>query len=146
MTLNVTISDAYPIPAITSTLSSLGKAKYFTTLDLTSGFYQIHMKESDIPKTAFSTLNGKYELIHLPIGLKNSPAIFQGIIDDVLKRTWLRVNPEKTQFLSTKVEFLGYVVTSNGINADEKKVEAIHEREGVKKFPRHDILVYKINP
>jgi len=57
----VTISDSYPIPDITSSLSSLGKA-----LDLTSGFHQIHMKESDIPKTAFSTPNRKYEFLHLP--------------------------------------------------------------------------------
>ena len=81
----VTISDTYPIPDINSTLASLGKAKYFTTLDLTSGFHQIPMKESDIPKTAFSTLNGKYEFLRLPFGLKNAPSIFQRMIDDVLK-------------------------------------------------------------
>jgi len=81
----VTISDTYPIPDITSTtLSSLGEAKLFTTLDLTSGFHQNHMKEFDIPKTAFSTLNGKYEFLRLPFGLKNAPAVFQRMIDDVL--------------------------------------------------------------
>lgn len=82
---SVTISDTYPIPDINSTLASLGKAKYFTTLDLTSGFHQIPMKDSDIPKTAFSTLNGKYEFLRLPFGLKNAPSIFQRMIDDVLK-------------------------------------------------------------
>jgi len=49
----VTISDTYPIPDITSTLSSLGEEKLFTTLDLTSGFHQIHMKESTYPKRHF---------------------------------------------------------------------------------------------
>lgn len=48
----VTISDTYPIPDINSTLTSLSREKYFTTLDLTSGFHQILMKESYIPKTA----------------------------------------------------------------------------------------------
>lgn len=56
----VTIVDAYPIPDITKTLTSFKKSKLFTTIDLTSGFHQIKMKESDIPKTPFSTSNGKY--------------------------------------------------------------------------------------
>lgn len=82
---SVTIPDTYPIPDITSTLASLGKAKYFTTIDLTSGFHQIAMKPKDIPKTAFSTANGKFEFLRLPFGLKNAPAIFQRMIDDVLR-------------------------------------------------------------
>jgi len=81
----VTIADTYPIPDINSILASLGMAKYFTTLDLTSGFHQIYMLESDTPKTAFSTLNGKYEFLRLPFGLKSAPAAFQRMIDDVLK-------------------------------------------------------------
>jgi len=81
----VTIADTYPIPDINSILASLGMAKYFTTLDLTSGFHQIYMLESDTPKTAFSTLNGKYEFLRLPFGLKNDPAVFLRMIDDVLR-------------------------------------------------------------
>jgi len=81
----VTIADTYPIPDINSILASLGKAKYFTTLDLTSGFHKIYMLESDTPKTAFSTLNGKYEFLRLPFGLKNDPAVFLRMIDDVLR-------------------------------------------------------------
>lgn len=80
----VTIADAYPIPEINSTLSNLGESKYFTTLDLTSGFHQIKMREKDIEKTAFSTNNGKFEFLRLPFGLKNAPAIFQRMMNDVL--------------------------------------------------------------
>jgi len=53
----VTIADTYPVPDINSVLVSLGKAKFFTTLDLTSGLHQIYTLESDTPKTGFSTLN-----------------------------------------------------------------------------------------
>ena len=137
-----TVSDTYPIPDINNTLASLGDARYFTTLDLTSGFHQIAMNEKDIPKTAFSTMNGKFEFLRLPFGLKNAPAIFQRMIDDVLKeligKVWdietvflklheagLKVNLEKTHFLDTSVEFLGFLVTSDGILPNPNKVKAI---------------------
>lgn len=80
-----TISDKYPIPDTNVILSNLGKSKYFSTIDLESGFHQILMKESDIQKTSFSVNNGKYEYIRLPFGLKNAPSIFQRAMDDILK-------------------------------------------------------------
>lgn len=159
----VTVSDKYPIPDINFTLASLGNAKFFTTIDLTSGFHQIRMSPSDVPKTAFSTMNGKYEFLRLPFGLKNAPAIFQRMIDDVLKEyigkicyvyiddiivfgpneeetlenietifgrldeANLKVNIEKTHFMQTEVEFLGYVVSADGIKTDPKKVKAVQE-------------------
>lgn len=81
----VTIDDKYPIPNISVILSNLGEAKYFTTLDLKSGFHQIELLEGDREKTAFSINNGKYEFCRLPFGLKNAPSIFQRAIDDVLR-------------------------------------------------------------
>ena len=80
-----TIDDKYPIPNIVSILSNLGKAQYFTTLDLKSGFHQILLAENDREKAAFSVRNGKYEFCRLPFGLKNAPSIFQRAIDDVLR-------------------------------------------------------------
>lgn len=80
-----TVDDKYPIPNIVAILSNLGKAKYFTTLDLKSGFHQILLAEKDREKTAFSVGNGKYEFCRLPFGLKNAPGIFQRAIDDVLR-------------------------------------------------------------
>lgn len=80
-----TIPDRYPIPDPTVILANLGKSKFFTTLDLKSGFHQIILQEKDRQKTAFSVNNGKYEFCRLPFGLKNAPSIFQRAIDDVLR-------------------------------------------------------------
>jgi len=70
-----TTDDNYPIPSISTILSNMGEAQYFTTLDLKSGFHQIELAERDREKTAFSVNNGKYEFCRLPFGLKNAPSI-----------------------------------------------------------------------
>ena len=80
-----TISDAYPLPNIIDILDQLRQAQYFSTFDLDSGFHQIPMDPRDRPKTAFSTLNGHYEYARKPFGLKNAPATFQRLMDNVLR-------------------------------------------------------------
>ncbi len=81
----VTIDDKFPIPHIETILSKLGRAQYFTTLDLAKGFHQVLIKEEDRPKTAFSTPQGHFEFIRMPFGLKNAPATFQRLMNSVLR-------------------------------------------------------------
>ena len=81
---NQTIDDKYPLPNITNILDSLGKATYFSTIDLASGFHQIEISPQDIPKTGFSVESGHYEFVRMPFGLKNAPSTFQRIMDNVL--------------------------------------------------------------
>ena len=80
-----TISDAYPLPNIIDILDQLGPTQYFSTFNLASGFHQIPMDPRDRPKTAFSTLNGHYEYARMPFELKNAPATFQRLMDNVLR-------------------------------------------------------------
>ena len=80
-----TIRNAYPLPRIQDCLDRLGKAKHCTTLDLTSGYWQVLVAEKDIQKTAFNTRYGKYEFLVMPFGLTNAPATFQTLMNQVLR-------------------------------------------------------------
>ena len=79
-----TVRDVYPLPRITDTLHLLGGKRYFTSLDLLSGFFQIPLTEEAKLKTAFITPSGLYQFRVLAMGLANAPATFQRAMDQVL--------------------------------------------------------------
>lgn len=81
---SVTVRDVYPIPRIDDTLDQLQMAKYFTSLDLKSGFWQIELDDESRPKTAFITHAGLFQFKVMPFGLTNAPATFQRLMDLVL--------------------------------------------------------------
>ena len=80
----VTRKDAYPLPRITETLDTLSNAEWFCTMDLASGYWQINMKESAKPMTAFTTRKGFFQFNVMPFGLSNAPATFQRLMERVL--------------------------------------------------------------
>src|SRR5687768_17855995 len=73
----MTIADSYPMVRIDETLDQLGKAKYFSKLDMVEGYYQIPLQEDSKPYTGFATRSGFYQWKYLPMGFKNAGAAFQ---------------------------------------------------------------------
>ena len=156
----ITVKNSFPLPLIDDMLTLLGKAKYFSSLDLKSGYWQVLMDENDKEKTAFACHKGLFEFNVMPFGLSNAPAIFQELmsvvlqdlssfavayLDDILifsptiddhlnhintvfqrlRMHGLRLKLKKCSFLQSETNYLGFVIDSQGIKPDPKKVEAI---------------------
>ena len=79
-----TINDAFPLPRIEDSFDLLSGAKFFSTLDLGSGYYQIAMAPEDQEKTAFSCPYGSFHYLRMPQGLKSAPATFQRLMQVTL--------------------------------------------------------------
>ena len=80
-----TDKDTYPLPNLEGNLAALGKANWFTTLDLLQGFHQIEVDEEHKHKTAFTTKFGQFQFARMPMGLTSSPGTFMRIVDATLR-------------------------------------------------------------
>ncbi|KAL0361047.1 UNVERIFIED_CONTAM: Retrovirus-related Pol polyprotein from transposon.6 [Sesamum radiatum] len=155
----LTIKHNVPIPVIDELLDELHGAKYFSKIDLRSCYFQIRMKQEDIPKTSFITHSGHYEFLVMPFGLCNAPSTFQApmnhifelylikfvlvFFDDILvySKEWglhlthlrkvlsllrqhqLYAKQRKCSFAQQQVDYLGHVISVNGVSTDPQKVE-----------------------
>ena len=160
---DITVKDAYPLPLIDQSLDHLAGAKWFSTLDLFSGYWQVTVNPNDRPKTAFATRHGLYEFSVMPFGLCNAPATFERLMERVLSglqfdiclvylddiivtaRTFdeminnlskvfdrlsaagFKLKAKKCDLFARKVEYLGHVITEDGIATSASKTKAIDE-------------------
>ncbi|KAI3371920.1 hypothetical protein L3Q82_006793 [Scortum barcoo] len=82
---NITVKNKYPLPLIDSAFTPLQGATIFTKLDLHNAYHLVRIREGDEWKTAFNTPLGHFEYLVMPFGLTNAPAVFQALINDVLR-------------------------------------------------------------
>ena len=80
----ITRKDAYSLPRVDDSLEALSGSRWFSTLDLLSGYWQVEIEEWNQPKTAFTTGDRRFEFIVIPFGLCNAPAVFQKWMELVL--------------------------------------------------------------
>ena len=159
----VTVPGTFPLPRIDDLLDQLGQSRFFSTLDLASGYWQIHPDSRK--KTAFVTPQGLFEFRVMPFGLTNAPSVFQRLmqkvlaglnpedgpdfvvvyIDDILvfsrtleehlehlrmvierlEEAQLKLKPVKCQFIRKEVDYLGHVLTPEGLKVNSRLVEAV---------------------
>ena len=166
----------FPLPNIQDLLLKLEGFQWATALDLNMGYYHIELTPNSKKMCTIVLPWGKYEYQKLPMGLCNSPDIFQenmsdlfrgfdyvreyiddllvttngsledhlqklGTVSAKLKNAGLKVNANKSNFCQSEIEYLGYLITRNGIKPQPKKVEAIHNmaapktRQQLRSFP-----------
>lgn len=152
-----------PLPRPDEMFDRFAGSRYFSKLDLKTGFHQIRVRPEDVEKTAFNTKYGQFEYLVLPMGLCNAPATFQTLMNTVfhdcidvfmvvymddlliysrtreehlshvetvlsrLRDEDLYVSPKKCSFMQPETEFLGMLVSQEGIRVNPDKVSVVQD-------------------
>ncbi|GBG79806.1 hypothetical protein CBR_g30069 [Chara braunii] len=114
-----TIRNAGPLPRIDDLLERLGGAKFFSKLDLKSGYHQLEIRQEDRYKTAFKTRYGHYEWLP-EFGMEHLRTVLER-----LRQAKYKANRDKCEFARQELEYLGHYVTPQGIRPLADKIEAL---------------------
>ncbi|KAG1934719.1 hypothetical protein F2P79_019745, partial [Pimephales promelas] len=118
--------DAFPLPRIEESLDALSGARWFSTLDLASGYNQVPVSERDKSKTAFCTPFGLFEWNRMPFGLCNAPSTFQRLMERIFG---------DQQYQSLLLYLDDIVVFSSSVSQHLERLEVVFrrlERENLK--------------
>ena len=107
----LTIKNMGFIPRIDEIFDRLQGAQCFTSLDLRSDYYQIRMKDSDVPKTFIRTRYGSFEFLVMLFGLTNAPSTFQEVMNDINKEVSSRELAFSPDRLHNRPEAARYLLT-----------------------------------
>ncbi|KAF4646706.1 hypothetical protein FOZ61_005301, partial [Perkinsus olseni] len=129
--------SAYPLPRPDFVQDDLKGARFFTSLDLKSGYWQVPVSAADVAKTAFCPGNGfpLYEFVRMPFGLHDAPATFQKLMEDILAdmETHVRhlrvvferlsaanitLGASKCDFAMEEIAYLGHIYDKYGMRPD----------------------------
>ena len=80
---SVTKTDSFPIPRIDDCIDKVGNSKYVPKFDLLKGFWQVPLTDKAKEVSAFATPNGPYQYKAMPFGMKNFPATFQRLLNNI---------------------------------------------------------------
>jgi transposase InsO family protein len=161
----LTKKDRYPLPLIDEILQRIGKAKFFTKLDIRQGFHRIRMHPDSEDLTTFRTRYGSFKYKVMPFGVTNGPATFQrfinttlseyldefaiAFVDDILiysetledhiehvrkvlqrlRDAGLQASLGKCEFHKQNTRFLGFIVSTDGIQVDPAKTAVVRDWE-----------------
>ncbi|KAG8483090.1 hypothetical protein CXB51_022058 [Gossypium anomalum] len=135
----ITIKNKYPLPRIDDLFDQLKGAIVFLKIDLRSGYYQLRVKDLDVPKTAFRTRYGHYEFLVMPFRLTNAPAVFVDLINRIFR-------PYLDRFVVVFIDDILVYSRDKNEHADHLRIvlQTLREKQLYAKFSKCEFWLHEV--